>query len=260
MKKKSDMKKPLTKLMIICCSLLCCTACFDIQENLFLKKDGSGNFSFLIEMGEFKSMAAMFDNVGSVFDNKDQRNEKQKKEKEKKKSPNEKLSSTFEITRRKLLNTNGISNVKAIEDTASVTFGISFDFKNITALNIAMNKLFEDDSATTTENITYFEYKDNELRRLEALDSKSILGKSSSLSSGGTDKNSGSLGMDVEKLFATVTYTTNYEFEEKITSTQNQDALLAANMKKVTMKLYPFAAVKDSTKPKPTIANIISFK
>ena len=66
--------------------------------------------------------------------------------------------------------------------------------------------------------------------------------------------------MDVEKLFATVTYTTNYEFEEKITSTQNQDALLAANMKKVTMKLYPFAAVKDSTKPKPTIANIISFK
>ena len=258
--KNRTLKKYIPKISITALALLCCTACFDIQENIFLKKDGSGNFSFVVDMGEVKSMMQMFDEAKNTSDDKGERNERKGSEKEKKKSSDKKLNSTFEITRRKLLNTQGISNVKAIEDTANYTFGISFDFKNIVALNDAMNKLFEDDTATATKKVTYFEYKDRQFKRLETLDSKSILGKSSSLSLSGDNKNNDNFGFDADKLFSTVTYTTNYEFEEKIISTQNQSALLSANMQKVSLKLYPFAAEKDSTKTKSTIANIISFK
>ncbi len=255
--------------MIALCALFCCTACFDIQENLFLKKDGSGNFSFIIDMSEFKSMMAMFDGVGKSLGGKDDTNESRSKDRNKEKakakeskSPTDKLSSAFEKTRRKLLNTPGITNVKSIEDSISLHVGVSFDFKNIASLNEAMNKLFADDDSVKTDKkpVIYFEYKDNQLIRLEALDSKSILGKSNAFTGKSTDVNSEDPLFDVSKLFSTVSYTTNYEFENKITSAKNTDAMLSSGMQKVTLKIYPFAGVKDSTKAKPTIANTITFK
>jgi hypothetical protein len=256
--KISVLKKNIQKFILIACTLFCCTACFDIQENFFLKKDGSGTFSFVIDMSQFKSMMAMFDGIGSAFEDKDKRNEKAKKEK--KKSPNEKLSSTFEKTRRKLLNTGGISNVKSIEDTTNLIVGISFDFKNIIALNDAMNKLFEGDSVNSdTSKVTYFEYKNKQLTRLEVLDSKSILGKTNAMSAQ-KDDNAESMPFDVEKLFGDVTYSTNYEFEDKIDAVQNENALLSTNMQKVTLKIYPFVTPKDSTQKKHSIGNSISFK
>jgi len=255
------LKKYIQKTAIALCALLCCTACFDLQENLFLKKDGSGTFSFVIDMSQFKSMMAMFDDVGKSLDSKDKKNERKNKT-ETKKSPSDKLNSTFEKTRRKLLNTAGISNVKTIEDSSSLNFGISFDFKNIAALNEAMNKLFDDDdsSGTETKKVTYFEYKDNQLSRLEALDSKSILGKSSSMSEKGPQTNSENPLYGMEQLFGTVSYTMNYEFENKVSSVKNENSLLSANMQKVTLKIFPFAAAKDSVKSKSSIANTISFK
>ncbi len=233
-----------------------CSSCFDLQENLFLKKDGSGSFSFIIEMSQFKPMMSMFEDIGSTLDVNGKKNDKQRKNV--KKSPDEKLTSTFELTKSKLLNTDGISNVKIIEDTTNFSFGISFNFKHMKALNEAMNKLFEDDSATTdTTRIKYFEFKDNQLTRFEVLDSKSIMGKSVSMS---PTKNESSPLFDVEKLFGTVTYSTNYEFENKVSSIQNENSLLTTNMKKVTLKVFPFVTVKDSMQKKQSIGNIILFK
>jgi hypothetical protein len=246
------MKKHLFKITVILICLLGCTACFDLQENLLLKKDGSGKFSFLINLGEFKPMLSMFDQEDNKID---------KEKSTTRKSPANKLNSTFEITRRKLLNTPGISNVKNIEDTINYSFGLSFDFKNIEALNKAMNRLFEDDSADTEiEETVYFQLKNNQLTRLEVLDSKSLLGKTNAMSgiskSGKTDNGL----MSLSKLFEAVTYTANYEFENKIDSIKNENAMLSSNLKKVSIKCFPFAAPEDSTQQKCSISNIITFK
>ena len=183
-----------------------------------------------------------------------------KNNKTKKQSSNEELNSQFEVTRNKLLNLPGITQVKAIEDTINYKFGVSFDFKNIQSLNKAMNKLFEDDSAPKgTKDIVYFEMKGNQLIRHDAMDSKSILGKSVALSNTKGGKSQNAIG-GMDQVFSTVTYSTNYEFENKIDSTQNENALLSSNMKKVTLKCYPFAALKDSTQKRCSIANIITFK
>ena len=233
-------------MMILCC-LFGCTACFDLQENLFLKKDGSGNFSFTIDMSEFKSMMAMFDQAGD-----------EKGEFTIKKTPQGKLNTTFEITRRKLLNTKGVSNVKAIEDTINYVFGLSFDFKDIETLNKAMNRLFEADSVKTDQKEkVYFQWKDKQLTRLDVLDSKSLFGKTAAIS----DKNGSTDGMfNINKLFESVSYSTNYEFENKVGATINQNAMLSSNFKRVSLKCYPFAVQTDSAAKKCSIANTITLK
>ena len=247
------MRKHIFRITIILFSLFGCTACFDIQEDVFFNKDGSGNFSFIINLEQVKSMMAMFDDGKS--------NDKVSKTKPMtKSSPNEVLNSDFEKTKLNLLKTEGISNVKIIEDTIHFKFGLSFNFKDIAVLNKAMNKLFEDDSVKSgNKEIVYFEKKDKQLIRNEALDTKSILSKSRSISYE-NDKKANNLFSGLDQLFSTVSYTTNYEFENKIESSLNTNSALSDNKKKVTIKCFPFAALKDSTQKKCTIANIIILK
>ncbi len=243
------MNKRLLNISITFICLLGCTSCFDLNENVFFKKDGSGNFSFSVDLGEMKSMMSMFDSFGKDLDNKGNMTIK--------KTPINKLNTQFEIKRRELLNTKGISNVNLIEDTINYTFGFKFDFKNIDALNVAMNTLFKDDSTQTkTENKTYFAWKNNQFIRYEQLDSKSFLGSSSIMSGGNIDNGL----FNLNKLFETATYSTSYEFENKIDSTYNTNAMLSSTFKKVTLTCHPFAEQKDSTQKKCTIANTITLK
>lgn len=243
------MKKRLLNIFIALITILGCTACFDIHENLFLKKDGSGNFYFTVDLGEMKSMMSMFDGFGKGMENKGNVTIK--------KTPLSKINTKFEIKRRELLNTKGISNVNLIEDTINYTFGFKFDFKNIDALNVAMNTIFKDDSAKTKlEDKIYFTWKNNQLTRNEQLDSKSFLG-SSSVMSGANAKND---LFNLNKIFETATYSSTYEFENKIDSTYNENAMLSSDFKKVTLTCYPFAEQKDSTQKKYTIANTITLK
>ncbi len=246
------MKNRLFKLLILLLSVFGCSACFDLQENLFLKKDGSGTFSFIVSLGDLKSMMSMFEMGKS--DNNPEKSTRTKK------SSNEKLSNNFESTRKKLMKIDGISNVKTIEDTINNKFGLSFNFKNVEVLNNAMNRLFEDDTATEKgPDIVYFQWKDNRLIRNEEIDSKSIIGKSGDFTKDTKKSSETLLPFSLDQLFGSVSYSSSYEFENKITESVNPNAELSSNKKKVTIKCYPFAAEKDSTKQKCTIANTISF-
>ncbi|MFN8239061.1 MAG: hypothetical protein U0T77_12905 [Chitinophagales bacterium] len=245
------MRNRLLKLLILLLSVFGCSACFDLQENLFFKKDGSGTFSFIVSLGDLKSMMSLFENEKSDNNEKNPRT---------KKSSNDKLNNNFESTRKKLLKIDGITNVKTIEDTINNKFGLSFNFKNIDVLNNAMNRLFEDDSATekSPDNV-YFQWKDNQLIRNEEIDSKSIIGKSGDFTKGTKKSSETLLPFSLDQLFGSVSYSSSYEFENKIAQSANPNAILSSNMKKVTIKCYPFAAEKDSVKQKCTIANTISF-
>lgn len=246
------MQNRLLKLSILLLSIFGCSACFDLQENLYFKKDGSGNFSFTVSLGDLKSMMSMFEN-GKSDDNSD-------KNPRAKRSSNEKLSNNFEFTRRKLIKIEGISSVKTVEDTINNKFGLSFNFKNMDALNSAMNRLFEDDTATDRKpDIVYFQWKGNQLIRNEEIDSKSIIGKSGDFTKESKKSSETLLPFSLDQLFGSVSYSSVYEFEKKITQAANPNAILSSDMKKVTIKCYPFAAEKDTLRQKCTIANTISF-
>jgi hypothetical protein len=238
-------EKHLSRFALLFICLLACTSCFDIHENIFLKKDGSGNFSFSIDLTQMKPMMVMLESDKSAPD---------------KQSTQESLNDKFEVVHAKLSQVNGITNIHSIEDTANYTFGIAFDFSNVTALNKAMNKLFEEDTAKAKQKeIVYFEMKDHQLIRKDELDSKSILGKSGSLM-GSKSRKSENITGSLDQLFSTVTYSTTYQFESKITGTLNSNSIISGDKKKVTVTCYPFAALKDSTQKKCSIANTITLK
>jgi hypothetical protein len=228
------MKKTACAFLLFSFSLLC-TSCFDIRENVLFNKNGSGEFTFSMNLAELKPMVSMFGAENGE-------------------SSNELLASRFRETSSKLKQLPGITSAKSIEDTVNYTFGVSFSFDDIKALNLAMNSIFNDDSAI--KQIPYFEWKGRQLIRNEQLDSKSILGKTTELSNTKGVKTQNSLG-GLESLFSTVSYTTSYTFDRKVDSTRNENAMLSKDLKTVTVKCFPFA-LKDSTQKKCTVGNVIS--
>ena len=235
------MKHRIWSSLLFLFSIVCCTGCFDIEENAVVNKDGSGKFSFIINMEQFKSMMSLFGDTDKVF-----------KEDPKKKNQDKQFGTSIERTRRKLLNIPGVSNVKVIEDSVNYRFGIAFEYNSILTLNKAMNKLFEDDTATVTTEKKYVEWKDNTLIRYDLVDSKSLLGQTGGI---GGDKKENPL-FDAEKLFAKVSYSTKYTFEQPV-KPDNPQSKLSPDMKTVSITCYPFAA-KDSTMAPCTIANTIT--
>lgn len=245
------MKKRIQWIAMAICIICCCTSCFDLQENLFLKNDGTGSFSFIVNIEQMKSFMGMFENT-QQYEPDTNRNAKN----------NTILKNEFitniENVKLQLNKIPGIHHAIAINDTAKYNFGISFDFNDISALNLALNKLFNGDD-TSKQTTTFFEYKDHQLTRLEALDTKSILGKTSSLNTDNNSQNAHTI-FDPKLLFNTATYTATYEFENKIIHTQNTLSKVSNDNKKIFLQIHPFAAIKDSTQPKQTIANTITLK
>lgn len=224
------MSNRFSKIIILFFSIFLCTACFDIQENIVLKKDGSGKFTFTIDMSELKTMFGS-DNGSIKTSSKNDKN------------PTDKIDSKFDAIKVELKKIDGISNITQNVDTTNIIVKVGFNFKNIDALNNGLNVLFKDDE--NTKPITYYEFKDKQFTRLESA-SKGFL------KAGFEDKNtskdkkaSAKMPFDLDGLFQTISYTTTYEFENDIKQSSNKDAVVS-NKKKITLKCYPF--VEDSTK------------
>jgi hypothetical protein len=222
-------------------SLIVCTGCFDLNEYIFLKKDGSGKFSFIIDMSKMMAMSKLLDE-GKETKTKDE---------------SDQVSSTFDRSKKKIINLPGISNYLEILDTVNYKFGFSFDFKNMESLNKAMNIVFAEDTAAAITNYTYFEFKNNELSRLEPNDVTRLIKGPASTEATSMSGPKNSL-FNFDALFSDISYTTQYEFEQAIDSVSNENSLLSANKRKVTLSCHPFA--KDSISMACSLKNKIFLK
>ena len=189
------MKRFSTFLLIII-SVFLITGCLDIQENIFLKKDGSGRYTFTIDMSELKTI---FGGDGGTI----------KTSTKESKNPSDKIDSKFDEVKQELKKIEGISNITQRVDTINIIVNIGFDFKDIDALNKAVNILFKEENQS--KSLTYYSYKDNQFKRLESA-SKGFL---------------------------------KAEFENEIKKSSNAGAIIS-NKNKIILKCYPF--VEDSIK------------
>lgn len=116
------MKKILGFLLLF--SAFTLTGCLDILEELTVKKDGSGSFTYQVDavkmMEQMASFAAM-DTTGEMI-------------------PKMKhtLDSTFTAQWEKYKTIKGISNIK-VDTSTEYIYKVSFDFANFDALNAARN-------------------------------------------------------------------------------------------------------------------------
>ncbi|MCU0390495.1 MAG: hypothetical protein MUE81_05220 [Thermoflexibacter sp.] len=100
------------------------TACFEVKEEISMKSDGSGTYTMLIDMSKSKNLLDIFMKMN---------------ENEDKVSPAE-IDSTFVKGAEDLNKMEGITNAQSVNDKKNYVFGMKFDFKDIDALNDALNE------------------------------------------------------------------------------------------------------------------------
>lgn len=208
------------------------SSCFEIQEKVFLRKDGTGTFSLVIDMSQMKEMMAM---MGASADDMED-------------DPFADMEEDFESEKSELEAIPGVSNARVIKDTESYRVGLSFDFDDIDALNAGVNKVFEDDEKGPTNN-RYYNYRRGKFERTSFFDQAEDV--KDEMASGGDEE----LGFDPSVLFADMNYTTVFEFEDKVDHMSNEHAMISADGKTVTFKYYFFKPEYEGR----SVANTIEF-
>ena len=118
------MKKIVQQFVLILFSSIFLVSCITLEENYFLKKDGSGTFEFKVDMSQLMGMMKAFEGMGQEQEN-----------------PSEELDFKKEV--KKLEQMKGISNVKVMEDKEGGFFSMSFDFADFESLNKAHHEALD---------------------------------------------------------------------------------------------------------------------
>lgn len=126
------------------------SSCFNFTEEITLKKNGSGSFKRTIDMSEMMSMLATFmpDSLKETMD----------------------LGKNLDVNemKSKFIGMNGISNVQSFSDKAGIV-EVSFDFKNIDALNKAIATGGGSDMAALGETSDKYTFKKHCISRKSTL-------------------------------------------------------------------------------------------
>ena len=100
------------------------SSCITVEETYSFKRNGSGTMKYVVDMSDLKPLLEMAgDEVEDPFADQDM---------------------DFGAMAEKVADIEGIKKVTAIEDEENLTFGVEFKFKNVDALNRALNALILD--------------------------------------------------------------------------------------------------------------------
>lgn len=153
-------RRNVLRLLLAFFLLFSLTGCFEISEEITLKKNGSGTYAFTLDMSQIVSMAKAFEEAAK--DSTDTEEEKNTKGKD------EELFADSEEGLAELEAVAGITNVTQKADSEEGILSFSFDFRDIDALNAAfkaMSKNSEEGKALKTD---VFAYKKGKLVRKPA--------------------------------------------------------------------------------------------
>lgn len=145
---------------VLCIALiLSFSSCITIEESYTFKANGSGSMKYTIDMSEMSSLLEMAE------------------EEEGGANPMGEDMSFIDIAD-KLNQIDGISSAEAIEDKENYLYGLTFKFKNLWALNKALNKILIDDPSADIH--TFFKEEDGAITRTHMMtknmDTSELLG------------------------------------------------------------------------------------
>jgi hypothetical protein len=217
--------------------------CFDITEEIFLEKNGSGSYVSTIDMSQMKDMVSMLKTM--MPDSLQGQNDEMKELNE--------LDSVQNMWK-DIEQIQGISQVKR-EKKENLVYVISFRFANIKALNEAMTKRNKKDSGDLTVPGDFYSFKPG----LFSCNDTSFGGLSEltkGMNASGADNDSTAMAMNMMKTFmGDMKYTSIYHFPAKVTSFTNKEAKLDADGKTLRLELN----LIDTEKP-GTLRNEVRFK
>lgn len=236
------------------CILLLTTSmlsgCFNIVEEITLRKDGSGSYTFTIDGKDLKNMAEGF-TKGFASD--------LAKPDSVQSSPSasDTLPALDKFARLKSM--NGISNVTSIEDKSTMTSGVTFEFANLQALKTVMDSLSKIKGFGAFGVGRELRLDGKNLYRDQSNPISSIIAtalKQQSGEKGGPDMSSSASFMRM--LFGSMTFKQVYHFpDRKIKKCNEKNARISKDKHSITILEQPF---KDGSSDKKSSVSTLSIR
>jgi hypothetical protein len=219
------------------------SSCLHIVEDVTFRKNGSGSYIMTIDMSEIKGMMDMFkgmnptdslgvDSTAIITDGLPAE------------GPNNEigqLGQEMANVTSSLKGLPGISNVLEINDTSAYSFGYSFDFADVAALNRAMKVINKEKYDAKTEEV--FKFKGGNFERLSSGNLGEELKKALDDSNG---EDSGEEGLDnsmemMKMFFSEMSYKQVYHFpDQEIKKNSNELGELSDDNHTLSITLKPF--------------------
>ena len=184
------------------------SGCFDIEEEYWFNKDGSGSAEYRVDLSQVMDMMEMMKDMMP-----DSLNEN-----------NDKFDLKDSTTVMKLRSIPGISNVKNLNDVENNIMSYSFDFANIQALNNSMNHVSGDlqmgEETESEETFEWFSWSKGNFSRKEKArpDTPEDLEMAKSMLQDGS-------------------YAVKYHFEQKVKKSSNNAYEKGEDGKSISLKM-----------------------
>ncbi len=198
-----------TVFLLLVLSSLCCSSCFELIEQIQLKKDGSGSLQVTLNMSKSRtrlnSLIKMKTVNGHDVPSK------------------EEIALKVKDIEKAVAKTPGISSAASSIDFENYIITLSCNFKSVPQLNAVSKSIRESENAPdkNTDQFYLFDAAQKSFSRLNKFSLKKEYEKMSN-----ADK----------EIFATANYTTIYKFESEIKSTSNKESKISASKKAVMLK------------------------
>jgi hypothetical protein len=183
--------------------LVAFTGCLTIEEQYTFKKDGSGTMTYVVDMSE---MGEMIDGLSKVT---------------KEAGGSDEPVMELDEEAAALKGLPGISKVKVSKGKEWVR-SVTFRFKDITALNAALNVLMPD---STGEQHTFFAWEGNTLVRRNNRFASELGQSMGDMGRGEEDAADGGEGMDLGLLLGSMKYKYSFKFANAITGTTSEEGV-----------------------------------
>jgi hypothetical protein len=188
------------------------TGCLTIEENYTFKKNGSGTMEYVVDLSELGELMKSFKDLEADKDKSD--------------DGMGQLDLVDDLDRLKGL--PGISKVKL--NKKEWVQRISFSFKDINALNAALNQLLPD---STGQAHTFFAWDGNTLVRTNNQHAREV-GAGMSEKEPGEE---GEEGMDMSAMLGTMKYKYSFTFAQPVANTEAAEGMTRENPKPKVVKL-----------------------
>ena len=227
-------------LIAVACLCLFLTGCLNITEEIFLEKNGSGKYISTLDMSKMKEMLDMVKAFAPDSS-------------EGKDMDLSKLDSIPDMLG-DFSGIPGITNIKK-EKKDENTYTVSFNFKDINALNEAMKRKNKKDSTMAQPKGDFFSFSPGQFN----CNDTSLSGINDAMKglNGPSDNDSMAMAMTMIKgMMGDMKYTSIYHLPGKVTNFSNKLATLSEDGKTVTLVLNLF----DETQQNKTLLNKIQYK
>ena len=224
--------KKLFQTTFIFAILILFTGCFDVTEEVKMNADGSGELRLNIDLSQSKSNLVGYMNAGEI-------NGVEIPSKAKIKSEIKKL-------KKALSKIKGISKVKAKSDFDEFVFEVTADFKNMKALNKAINASVKTFNQTPfpLPRFKHFSFKENKFSRLFNYTDERF-----------TQEEFDGMMSVVRYLMESAKVVSIYRFEEPVKNVSNSKAKVSSSKKAVMLE----GNIAEFATGKKTLENHISF-